>query len=60
MSGITVSGSINVFVFYVLLTVHLGIILVNKQLDAQFYFVYVYFNSLHVSSTHVLIILRIN
>jgi len=48
------------FLFYVLLTVHLGIILVNNQLDAQFFFVYVYFNSLHVSSTPVLIIRRIN
>jgi hypothetical protein len=46
--------------FHVLLTVHLGIILVSKQLDAQFFFVYVYFNSLHVSSSHVLIIRRIN
>jgi hypothetical protein len=46
--------------FYVLLTVHLGIILVNNQLDARFFFVYVYFSSLHVSSTHVLIIRRIN
>jgi hypothetical protein len=27
--------------FYVLLTMHLGIILVNKQLDAQFFFLYV-------------------
>jgi len=47
-------------VFYVLLTVHLGIIHVNNQLDAQLFFVYVYFNSLHVSSSHVLIIRRIN
>ena len=46
--------------FYVLLTVHLGIILVNNQLDAQFFFLYVYFNSLHVTSTPVLIIRRIN
>jgi hypothetical protein len=46
--------------FYVLLTVHLGIILVNNQLDAQFFFVYVYFSSLHVSSTPVLIIRRIS
>jgi len=29
--------------FYVLLTMHLGIILVNNQLDAQFFFMYVYF-----------------
>jgi len=44
--------------FYVLLTVHLGIILVSNQLDAQF-FLYVYFCSLHVSSNPVLIIRRI-
>jgi hypothetical protein len=38
--------------FYVLLTVHLGIILVKDQPDAQFFFfLYVYFNPLHVSST---------
>jgi len=47
-------------IFYVLLTVHLSIILVSNQLDAQFLFVYVYFSSLHVLSTHVLIIRRIN
>jgi hypothetical protein len=48
--------------FYVLLTVHLGIILVNNQLDAQFFFVYVYFYSLHVSvsGSHEPIIRRIN
>jgi len=39
---------------------HFADILVNNQLDAQFFFIYVYFNSLHVSSTHVLIIGRIN
>ena len=27
--------------FYVLLTVNIGIILVNNQLDAQFFFIYV-------------------
>jgi len=46
--------------FYVLLTVHLGIIFVNNQLDVQFFFMYVYFNSLHVSGSHVLIIRRSN
>jgi hypothetical protein len=46
--------------FYVLLTVHLGIILINNQLYAQFFFIYVYFNSVCVSSTHVVIIRRIN
>jgi len=41
--------------------VHLGSVLVNNQLDAQFFFfVYIYSNSLHVSSTPVLIIRRIN
>jgi len=39
--------------FYVLLTVPLGIILVNNQLDAQLLFMYVYFYSLHVSGSHV-------
>jgi hypothetical protein len=34
--------------FYVLLTVHLDIILANNQLDEQFFFLFVYFNSLHV------------
>ena len=46
--------------FYVLLTVHLGIILVNNQHDAQLFSVYIYFDTLHVSSNHVLIIRRIN
>ena len=50
----------NVSVFYVLLTVHLGIILVNNQFDAEFFSVYVYFDTLHVSSNRVLIIRRIN
>jgi len=34
--------------FYLLLTVHLGIIFVNNQLDAQFFFMYVYFYSLYM------------
>jgi hypothetical protein len=38
----------------------LCLILVNDQLDAQFFLLYVYFNSLHVSSNLVLIIRRIN
>ena len=46
--------------FYVLLTAHLGIILFNDQLDAQFFSVCVYLNSLHVSSIQVLIIRRFN
>ena len=37
-----------------------NIILFNDQLDAQFFFVYIYFNSLHVSSIQVLIIRRFN
>jgi len=36
------------------------LVLFNDQLDAQFFFVYVYFNSLHVSSIQVLIIRRFN
>jgi len=44
--------------FYVSLTVHPGTILVNNQLDAQF-FTYVYFYSLHVSGSHVPIVRRI-
>ena len=46
--------------FYVLLTVHIGIILFNDQPDAQFSFVYVYFSSLQVSSIQVLMIRRFN
>jgi len=42
-------------VFCVLLTVHLGMILVNNQLGSQL-FTYVYFYSLHVSGNHVPII----
>ena len=44
--------------FYVLYTMHLGIILVNNQLDAQFF--YVYFKSPHVSSIRALIIRGVN
>jgi len=43
-----------------MLTAHLGIILFNEQPDAQLFFVYVYFNSLHVSIIQTLIIRRIN
>ena len=35
-------------------------IFVNNQLDAQFFSMYVYFYSLHVSGSHVTIIRRIN
>ena len=35
-------------------------VFVNNQLDAQFFFMYVYFYSLHVSGSHVPIIRRIN
>ena len=47
-----------IIVFCVLLTVYLSIILFNDQLDTQFFFVYVYSNSLHVSNIQVLIIRR--
>jgi len=33
---------------------------VNNQLDAQFFFMFVYFHYLHVSDSHVPIIRRIN
>jgi len=36
------------------------LIFVNNQIDAQFFFMYVYFYSLHVSGSHVPIIRRIN
>ena len=45
---------------FVLLTVRLGIILVNNQLDAHLFSVYVYFETLHVSRNHLLIIRRLN
>ena len=35
-------------------------VLVINQLDTQFFFLYVYFNSLHVSSNPVLIIRTVN
>ena len=37
-----------------------GIIFANNQLDAQFFFMYIYFCSLHVSGSRVPIIRRIN
>ena len=43
--------------YFVLLAVHLGVIIVNNQTDAHF-FIYVYFYSLHVSGSHVHIIRR--
>jgi len=45
-------------IFYVLMIVHPGMILVNNQLDAHF-FVYIYFYSLYVSGSHAPIIRRI-
>jgi len=50
----------NIF-FYISLTVHLGIILVNNQLDALFLDVrvFIYFPFVHVSINPVLIIKRI-
>ena len=38
----------------------LEVIVVNNQLDAHFFFMYVYLYSLHVSGSHVPIIRRIN
>ena len=45
--------------FYVMLTVHLSMILVSNQPDAQLFSAYVYFSSLHVSSNPVIISRRI-
>jgi hypothetical protein len=39
---------------------HPRTIFLNNQLDAQFFFLYVYFYSLHVSGSHVPIIRKIN
>ena len=39
---------------------HACMFLFNDQLDAQFFFLYVYLNSLHVSSIQELIIRRFN
>ena len=54
------STNANVEVFYVLLTVRLGVIFVNNQLHAPFFFMYVYFYSLRVSGSHVPIVRRFN
>ena len=40
--------------------IFLFLIFVNSQPEAQFFPIYVYFDTLHVSSNHVLIIRRIN
>jgi hypothetical protein len=54
-------GLANLFAqFYVMLNAHLSIILVNDQFDTQFFFLYVYFNSLQVLSNLMFIIRRIN
>ena len=50
--GIAINFTVTLSVFHVLLTVHPGMILVNNQLDAQF-FTYVHFYSLHVSGSCV-------
>jgi len=44
--------------FNTVLTVHLRIILVGDQLEAQFLLQYVFLNPLHVSSNYVLILRR--
>jgi hypothetical protein len=48
--------------FHSCITMHgfMNVNFVNNQLDAQFFFMYVYFYSLHVSGSHVPIIRRIN
>jgi len=49
---------LQLYIFKIYFTVHLGIILVNNHLDALRQCIY--FPSLHVSSNPVLIIRRIN
>jgi len=56
--AVTALGKVLPTLFYVLLTVHPSISLVNNQLDVQL-FMYVYFYSLHVSGSHVPTISRI-
>ena len=46
--------------FSIILHTSFPLIFVNNQLDAQFFFMYVYFYSLHVSGSYVPIIRRIN
>src|SRR5215813_5864615 len=46
--------------FYVLLTVHLDVILINNQLDALFSNVFIYFNASTCFEQQVLIIRRAN
>jgi hypothetical protein len=53
-------STLNVNFYVLLFTVQLSIIFVNNQLDAQFFFTYVYFYSIYVSGSHVPIIGRIN
>ena len=58
VNDLRMTNEVVTWCFYVLLTVHPDVILVNNQIDAQF-FVYVYLYSLHVSGTHVPITRRI-
>jgi hypothetical protein len=51
--------SLNICVSGILRCIYIAL-LINNQLDAQFFFMYVYFYSLHVSGSHVPIIRRIN
>jgi len=54
----TERGYLAILAFYILRTVHLCIILVGNQLEAQFLLWYVYLNPLHVLSNYVLILKR--
>jgi len=49
-----------VFRLYTFHKIVVSLIFANNQLDAQFFFMYVYFYSLHVSVSQVPIIRRIN
>ena len=58
MRSLTTLSVFLYFFLYIFLTVHLRIIMVSNQLDAQFLLCYVYLNPLHVSSNYVLILRR--
>jgi len=45
---------------HLIYTYTIPVFLANNQLDAQFFFMYIYFFSLHVSDSHVPIIKRVN
>jgi len=55
---IAADSNLHITKLYMFLNVHLRIILVGNQLDAQFLLQHVYLNPPHASSNHVLILRR--